>query len=224
MEAVWKLLSWWALFAGTHMLFSSLWLRPRLVKLLTLDGFLVTYSLIAFFVIVPLFVTYMANRHEGPLLWALPHSPWLIGIVTVGVGLAFILFAAGFLTPSPVIRGMPYDGPKGAHLISRHCLFMGFALWALMHLLVNGYATDVVFFGGFVVFSIVGSWHQDRRKLASGDTVFAEFYATTPFLPFTGKHTWRGLKEFSKAAIAVGIGLTVLIRMFHTELFVSPGG
>ncbi len=219
MEAVWKLAAWWGLFAATHMLFSSRWLRPRLVRTLSLNGFLVIYSVIAFFIIVPMFATYLANRHEGPLLWVLPQEPWLIGIVSVGICLGFILFAAGFVTPSPVIRGVPYDGPRGAHLVSRHCLFMGFALWALMHLLVNGYASDVVFFGGFVVFSVVGSWHQDRRKLASGDAIFAEFYAKTPFIPFTGAETLRGIREFSKLAIALGIGLTILMRMFHTELF-----
>ena len=219
MEAVWKLVGWWSLFAATHMVFSSQWLRPLLVRLLSLNGFLVIYSLIAFFIIVSLFATYMANRHAGPLLWALPREPWLIGIVSAGICLGFILFAAGFVTPSPVIRGVPYDGARGAHLVSRHCLFMGFVLWALMHLLVNGYASDVIFFGGFIVFSVVGAWHQDRRKLASGDPVFAEYYAATPFFPFTGPQTLRGIREFSRLAIALGIGLTVLIRMFHTNLF-----
>jgi uncharacterized membrane protein len=214
-----KIAGLWGLFALSHMVLSSDWLRPKLVARVGQNAFLVAYSLLAFFIIAPLFGTYMKHKHDGPLLWNLPHEPWLIMLVSVGVAVAFVLFAAGFMTPSPVIRGMPYDGPRGAHLISRHCLFMGFALWALMHLLVNGYATDVVFFGGFVVFSIVGSVHQDRRKLASGDPVFAEFHAATPFFPFTGKHTLKGLRGFSKLAVVAGLGLMFLFRRFHGELF-----
>lgn len=219
MQAVMKLLSLWMLFGVSHMALSSEPVRARLVKLLGVNVFLVSYSVLALFIFVPLFMSYMAHQHEGPLLWTLPATPWLTGFIYAGVTLAFILVAAGFLTPSPVIRGVPYSGPRGAHLISRHCLFMGLALWALLHLLVNGYATDVVFFGGFALFCVVGAAHQDRRKLAQGDPIFKTFHAAAPFFPFTGRRTLEGLKGFSPLALVAGLGLTILIRVFHADLF-----
>ena len=219
MDALTKLLILWTAFISTHMLLSSNWLRPRLVRSMGQTSFLVVYSLIALLIIVPLFATYMANKHQGPVLWSFPHEPWLVAGVSAGNVVALILFAAGFLTPSPVVRAMPFRGPRGANYISRHCLMMGFALWALMHLIVNGFATDVVFFGGFAVFALAGAAHQDRRKLSSGDPAFAAFHAATPFFPFTGKHTMRGLREFSILAVIAGVMLAALIRGFHQELF-----
>ena len=53
---------------------------------------------------------------------------------------------------------------KGVLRITRHPLFAGLALWGLAHVLVNGFLSDVVFFGGFPLFSLLGGAHQDARK------------------------------------------------------------
>ena len=60
---------------------------------------------------------------------------------------------------------------------------LGLALiWAL-HLIPNASTADVAFFGGFLLFSLAGAWHQDARKLHGGDAKLREFIAATSFLP-----------------------------------------
>jgi uncharacterized membrane protein len=101
--------------------------------------------------------------------------------------------------------------------ITRHPFAMGTALWALVHLLVNGTAPAAAFFGGFVVFALVGSRHQDARKVASVPG-YREFCEATPFLPFAGRGALRGLGEAIPAAV-LGVVVTVVVRYFHAAWF-----
>jgi uncharacterized membrane protein len=113
--------------------------------------------------------------------------------------------------------------PRGVHWLTRHALFMGLALWAALHVALMGFASDLAFFGGFIIFTIVGSAHQDARKLADekeagGVSPYTQFVAATPFLPFTGRHVLRGLRELSIPAVVVGTGACVGIRYLHFVL------
>ena len=97
--------------------------------------------------------------------------------------------------------------------------FLGLGLFALLHLVPNGYAADVAFFGGMLVFSVVGCLHQDARKLALDDGRFRPFWEQTPFIPFTGSETARGLRELPWYGVAGAVLLTVVLRYFHSALF-----
>ena len=96
---------------------------------------------------------------------------------------------------------------------------MGIVLFAMLHLLPNGSATDVAFFGGFVFLGLVGARHQDGRKLAMGIPGFREYHAATPFLPFTGAEILRGLRELPPLVLVIGIGTAMVVRYFHTSWF-----
>jgi uncharacterized membrane protein len=108
---------------------------------------------------------------------------------------------------------------RGLHRLTRHPLFMGLGLFGLLHVVPNGFASDVAFFAGFPIFAVLGCRHQDQRKLATGDEAFRRYHAETPFLPFSGRETLRGLRELSPLALAGGVGATVLLRLFHAQLF-----
>ena len=95
---------------------------------------------------------------------------------------------------------------------------MGLALAGLAHLLPNGCATDVAFFGGFLLFALIGAAHQDRRKLADGDERFRRFYDATPFFPFTGRARLGNLANLLPAA-AVGVAAACIVRYFHASWF-----
>jgi uncharacterized membrane protein len=135
------------------------------------------------------------------------------------MGVAFILVVASLLRPGPAGIVPGSATPHGVYRITRHPQNMGIALFGLLHLLPNGTAADLAFFGGFALFGAVGSWHQDRRKLAVGVPGFAAFWKDTPFWPFTGRETLLGLRELSPLVVALGIGLTVLVRYFHPRWF-----
>ena len=209
----------WLTFALTHMGLSSLRVREALVTRIGEAPFLGLYSVVALAAFVPLVWTYFAHKHAGTILWLIPLSQPLRWGIYCAMGVAFVLMVSGLVRPSPA--GMvPTDStPRGALRITRHPLFMGLGIFGLLHLIPNGSAADVAFFGGFPLFAVIGCWHQDRRKLASGLASYQAFYARTPFLPFTGGDTAVGLRELPAAIIVGGIGLTVVLRYFHPRWF-----
>ena len=83
------------------------------------------------------------------------------------------------------------------------------------------YAADAAFFGGLLAFAVVGSLHQDARKLATGVPGYREFHDATVLVPFTGEGLFQGLRELSPWAVVIGVSLTVVLRVFHGTLFGS---
>jgi uncharacterized membrane protein len=90
---------------------------------------------------------------------------------------------------------------------------------ALLHLIPNGHASDVAFFGGLPVYALFGCRHQDQRKLVENAAKFRPFFAATPFLPFTGRETAQGIRELFPKVIGLGVAVTIAIRYFHPSLF-----
>ena len=104
--------------------------------------------------------------------------------------------------------------------VTRHPVFMALGLFGLAHLFVASVNTaELAFFGGFPVFTLLGCWHQDSRKLASGDAGFRHFHASTPFLPFSAPAGVATVLREDAIPIAIGVGVTVLLRWFHPTLF-----
>jgi uncharacterized membrane protein len=217
MSPVAKIVLLWLGFAGSHVVLSSVPVRRRLVARLGEGPFRGLYSLVAFAFFIPLVATYFAHKHAGPQLWSLTHGPVLVATVYLGMAFAFVLIAAGLMQPSPA-SVVPGEA-RAVHRITRHPVMMGIALVGLAHLLPNGNAADVAFFGGLALFALLGSVHQDRRKLASGDERFRRFYESTPFLPFTGRASLGGMRGLFPVATAVGVGVACIVRYFHASWF-----
>ena len=149
----------------------------------------------------------------------MPDSDSVEFVLVLANVVGFVLAVAGVMTPSPAtLTGTASDQPTGVHRITRHAVFMGLGIWALAHVISNGYASDVAFFGGLVVFVLVGSWHQDRRKLATGDSQFERFHAATAFIPFTGRGALRGLMELPPLAVVIGIAIALVARYLHPSI------
>jgi uncharacterized membrane protein len=217
-SAAWTVALFWALFAATHLALSSRRVRPRAVAALGARGFQALYSAIALAIFVPLVAHYFAHRHEGAWIWALPRTPALIWTVQIGMGLAFVLLVGGLLRPSPAgLIPVRERQVRGILRVTRHPVLMAFALFGLFHLLPNGRSTDFAFFGGFVLFTPVGCWHQDARKRRE-DRDYAEFCARAPFFPFAARGGLRGLVE-APIALALGLGAALVVRYFHADWF-----
>jgi uncharacterized membrane protein len=209
----------WLVFALTHMGLSSLPVRGWLVTRLGENAFLGLYSVVALLIFVPLVWTFFAHKHAGPWLWVITRGPALRWPMYVGMAMVWVLAVAAFATPSPagVVPGKARVA--GVYRIARHPLFMAIAIFGMLHCLPNGTTGDVAFFGGGALFAVIGAWHQDRRKLALGTPGYREFHAATPFLPFTGRETLRGLRELSPMVVTVGLVVTVIVRWFHPRWF-----
>ena len=168
---------------------------------------------------VPLVWVYASNKHAGPELWSLGDLPGVQAIVSLGMVVALVLAAAGLVTPSPVSMMPGKTEVKGVFRITRHPLFMGMGIFGLMHLLAAEiHVGELFFFGGFVVFPLLGCRHQDQRKLVTAGEEFRRFHEQTPFLPFTGPAPLQGLKQMP-VPIVVGIVATLVLLYFHQALF-----
>ena len=139
------------------------------------------------------------------------------------MGAAFVLVVGGLVEPSPAMIGGGATRVRGIHRITRHPLFMGLGLMGLLHLPWNGHASDVAFFAGLPVVAILGCAHQDRRKLASAGADYRAWHAETPFLPFTGGATLRGLAELRPLSLVIGVAVCIGLRLLHGPLFWNGG-
>lgn len=211
-----RILLLWAGFGATHIGLSSLPVRDRIVARIGERPFRVLYALVAYTLFIPLVWTFFANKHGGTWLWILERGMVLRWAIYVAVGLAFVFLVASFARPSPasLMRGDPTA--RGVYRITRHPFAMVLAIFALLHLPPNiGRNPDVAFCGGLIAFSVLGCWHQDRRKLALGAQGFREFAEATPFFPFTGRESLRGVRELSPIVVGLGIGATIIVRYFQ---------
>ena len=213
----------WVAFAVTHMGLSSRTWRPRVVAALGAQGFLGVYSLLALLVFAALVWFYVGHRHQGAQWWAPSIGGVALWAIYAAQGVAWSLVVAGVMTPSPaalaVGEGKRPEAARGVHLLTRHPVFMGVGIFGALHLFAMGHASDVAFWAGFPLFALIGCAHQDRRKLATEGADYRAWHERTPFLPFTGRETVRGLREMPRLVIPIGVALATGLRLLHGPLF-----
>jgi uncharacterized membrane protein len=223
MDPVAEIALWTGLFVGMHFLLSSRPVRTRLVGLVGAQPFRGIYSLVAIGMFIPMVVVFGHNKHAGAMLWNLRGEPAVRGLTWLLMFLAVILLVAGLINPNPAAIGAPSrNRPTSILKITRHPSFVAFVCFGLGHLLMNGWAGDVIFFGGFVVLGIVGGIHQDRRKLQEIGAPYREFLAATSFFPggalISRRVQWsRG--DMPWTAAGVGIAAAIALVVFHPLMF-----
>ena len=215
---------WAILFIGTHLFISSDAIRPRLIGLIGDMAYRGMYSLVAFATLIPLIVVFARNKHAGVMLWNLRGVGSIRGLTWILMLIALIFFVASFVNPNPVSIGAPTStaGPHGILKITRHPNFVALILFGFAHILMNGWAGDVIFFGTFPVLGIAGGLHQDRRKLSEVGESYARFVAETSFVPgaaiLSGRQRWSR-EDMPWAAIGIGALATVLLVGLHPHIF-----
>jgi len=220
------LLFWWALFGGTHLVLSSALVRPKLIATVGERLFLGLYSLVAFATLIPLCWYYAGHKHADPLLWRTFGGPSLYLLARdlnlILMALAFVLLVHGLVARPP--SAMMTSGTPTAYgitRITRHPTFAAIFLFGLAHCLVNGSLSDLIFFGGFSVFSWIGAWHQDTRKIVDIPG-YAEFKDATSFLPFAAIMRAKqplSLSELRWPITLLALILFYLVRAYHPSLF-----
>jgi uncharacterized membrane protein len=223
MAASLEVFGWWLAFAGSHLVLSSTGVRRPLIARLGERGFQGVYSAVALVTLVLLVRAYWSRKHAGPLRWSIAHVPGVRALAVALAAVAVVLAVVAIVQPSAT--GMAPGAARrarGVTRITRHGLFAGIGLWGAAHLLVNGHASDVAFFGGFPLFALVGSLHQDARKRAAPDGALEGFYAETSVLPFGAILAGRNrllLREIPPWGVAVGAALAAALYVFHGRLF-----
>jgi uncharacterized membrane protein len=201
-----------AAFVGTHFLLSHPLRRP-LVERVGEGPFRGIYSLVALVTFGAMIWTYHRIGRQPPL-WSVGEGGWVVATILMWIG--SILFAGSFVG-NPALPGAP--GPKGAPrgvlAITRHPMMWGFALWAIVHMIVVGTPKALVLDGTILFLALAGSAMQDRKKQALMGETWHEWSAQTGFWPFT-----RGLSNPGAFAL---IGGTVLF-LGATWLHPIPAG
>ena len=154
-----------ALFFATH----SIPVRPpvkrRLVKHLGTRGFAVSYSTLSLLMLALLI--WAAQQAPFVLLWA--EAPWHRPVIWLGMFIACLTLTVSISRPNPFsFGGWNNDSfdPLNPGIIGylRHPLLGVLALWAALHLLVNGDLAHVLLFGTLSLFALAGHRIVDMRK------------------------------------------------------------
>jgi uncharacterized membrane protein len=210
------------LFPATHILMSHGSIRSGLVE--TLRGewpFRAVYSLVSFLTLGPGVAIWWSHRQLGRELWDLPFAVERVMALPLML-LALVLLTLMLAAPSPA--GMMPGGlqARGVLRITRHPMNMAFACFGLAHLVANGWVGDVFFFGQFVVLGVLGSYHQDARKLREKGEEYREFTRQTSVIPFAAiirRRTRLEADELGFPLFLIGVAAFVLLVIFHGRLF-----
>jgi len=224
MDATVWIALWAFSFLASHLIISSSAVRARSIGAVGDQPYRGIYSLVAAATLGPLIYEFARNKHAGPLLWYLrADAPirWLAWLLMLT---ALILLIGSFITPNPGAMGAPGSRtePRGLLKITRHPGLMGFILFGIAHMLMNGWAGDVIFFGMFPALGILGGMHQDRRKIRELGDSYREFLAKTSFVPFAALISARvrwSRDDMPWAAIGAGVVLTAAIVALHPIVF-----
>jgi uncharacterized membrane protein len=195
-------------FVGTHFLLSHPLRRPlaRAMGERLFQGF---YSLIALITFGAMIYFYRVCGREPPL-WDAGEAGWIAATVLMLVG--SILFVGSFVgNPAlPGVRMARGLQPKGVFAITRHPMMWGFALWAIVHLMVIAMPKALVFDGAIILLALAGAAGQDRKKAGLMGERWHEWTAQTAFIPFT-----RGVANPGAIALIGGTLLFLIATWAH---------
>ena len=134
------------------------------------------YSLLSIAGFVLLVIGYGAARQSPVVLFAPPvWTRHLAALLTIP---AFVLLAAAYVPGNAIKRAVG------------HPMMAGVKVWALAHLLANGTLADVLLFGTFLAWAVLGFIAARRRDRAAGTTYPAGPGSRTAIAIVVGLVAW----------------------------------
>jgi uncharacterized membrane protein len=143
------------------------------------------------------------------------------------VYIAFLFVVIGLMTPSPTIAGMEStlaqgaDVAKGIVRITRHPFLWGTALWALVHLIVNGDLASLILFGSLLVLAVGGTFSIDAKRRRVFGEQWARFAAVTSDVPFAA--IAAGRNRLAPALLEIGLWKPLLALVVYVVAFYLHG-
>ena len=194
-------------FVGTHFLMSHP-LRAPMVRAIGEAAFRGLYSFVSLIFFGAMIYFYRVIGREPPL-WDAGEAGWIAGAILMWLG--SILFVGSFIgNPAlPGARGSR-GAPQGVFSLTRHPMMWGFALWAIVHLMVIGMPKALVFDVAIIVLALAGAVLQDRKKANLMGETWHEWTAQTAFIPFT-----RGVAYPGSVAALGGTLLFLVATWLH---------
>lgn len=173
-----------------------------------------------------------AYRHAPTVaLWQSPAPLRPLAYALVFVG--FLLAVIGISTPSPTQAGGERqlrdggDPARGIVRVTRHPFLWGVALWALVHVVMNGDLASLILFGTLLVLAVGGPPSIDakrRRALGERWTHFAQATSSVPFAAIlTGRNSlYAAMNEIGVVRPVAAIIIFALVFYFHGRFFGQP--
>lgn len=219
-------------FLALHLLVAGTRARDAIVGAIGERAYLGLFSLASLGGIVWLALSYNATAAIGSdLLWDFGPGVRHMGLVVVA--LAFFLGVPGLMMPNPTTVGMEGAVTRevtGVLRITRHPFLWSVALWAAFHLLANGDAASVVFFGTFFVLAVLGTFSIDAKRARKMGATWAPFAQRTSNVPFgailAGRNSLN-LGELASWRQAVALVAFLGVLFAHAWAFGAspfPGG
>ena len=213
-QTLWPLSLAVVVFVGVHIGLSVSSFRATMIGKLGKWVYLALYSVFMTGLLAGLISAYMAAPQVPVFEPGIPLKHGALTLMLISV----YFIVVGYTTPSIVLLGAEElglaKGPRGILKITRHPVLWGVAIWAVTHMLANGDAAALIFFGGMAVLAVAGAAHMDRRKRLQLGAEWDEFAAATSFWPLAAIITGRTRVEPSEirwwqtaAALLVYAGL-----------------
>lgn len=214
-------------FTGIHFFIAGTRLRSLIIDVTGEGVYRGLFSLLSIAGLVWLVWAY--RRAEYIDLWGQPQAfkPMALTLMVF----AFLFAVCGLTTPNPTAVGgeslLRHDEPAAGILrITRHPFLWGVAIWAIAHLIANGDAGSLIFFGSFLILALGGTLSIDaKRKQAFGEhwERFGRATSNIPFLAILQKRNVLRLGELKGWRIAAALLAYALVLHYHRWLFgVSP--
>lgn len=219
-----------AVFLAIHFGVSGTRMRDRLVGFIGEKAYRALFALTSIVVLIWLIRAYARAPFEplwGQLLMLKPVAAPL-------VLLAFLLAVFGLSTPSPTTAGMESQlkrevTVRGVVRITRHPFLWGTALWALVHLVINGDLASLILFGSLLVLAVGGTASIDAKRRRNYGDAWDKFALQTSNVPFAAIAAGRNqlgaaLREIGIVRPLIGIAVFAAMFVFHARLFGVPAG
>jgi uncharacterized membrane protein len=222
-----KIVLGWTAFAGSHLVMSHPPIRQSLIDKMGEKPFLATYSAVSFATLTPLcYYYYKFNKQRGLVV----NSPSILKpLPTIGTvlnTLAIVTYGQSMVKPSPSSMQVTDKNDSkqvtGLTRITRHGLFLSAALFGTGQFLRTGTLVDLLFWGGFPLFWLIGCAHQDYRLK---QTMPKEYFEKTSLIPFKAILEGRNdiqaaLHEMSLNALIVSlvVGFGIRYHVFRRVL------
>ena len=216
-----------AFFLGTHLGISGTPLRSLLVTRIGETVYLLLYAAVSLYAI-----SWLADAYKAaPYIETWGQIYALRPLALVVMFFAFLFVVIGLTTPSPTLVGAESlarrrDAVRGVLRITRHPFLSGVALWAAIHLVINGDLAATILFGALLILAVLGAVSIDHKradKLGADWLEFAARSSAMPFLAIIQKRNQFRLAELGWWRIALAIIAFAAMLHFHAPLFgISP--
>ena len=215
-----------AVFLGIHVLISGTRVRDAITGTIGENAYTGLFSLASLAVIVWLVIAF--NHANGSVddrqLYSLGIGVKHLAIPVVA--LAFFLGVQGLLAPNPTSVRQEGAVAKestihGVVRITRHPFLWGVALWAGFHVAANGNLASVIFFGTFLVLSLVGTFSIDAKRKRKLGAAWTEFASKTSNIPFGAALRGNPLRLGESFGWRFGVAMLVFLAVLfsHAHLF-----